>query len=134
MIFCVGQNQSRLNEIGLLKPGGRYCAVTFDDGFVCVRDHALPVLSKRNIPATLFVPSGCLGKQPSWLNEKHLDYKNVILTQAQLNNLNKKLISIGSHGRTHKNLLQIATEEAKKEIIQSKKELEDILNATDRCN
>ena len=118
-----------INEIGLLKPGERYCAVTFDDGFACILDNALPKLSKVNIPATLFIPSGCLGKQPPWLNGKHLDHKNVIMTPAQLTNLNKKLISIGSHGRTHKNLLQINKEEAKKEIIQSKKELEDLLNA-----
>jgi peptidoglycan/xylan/chitin deacetylase (PgdA/CDA1 family) len=119
-----------LNEIGSLKPGGRYCAVTFDDGFVCVRDHALPVLSKRNIPATLFVPSACLGQQAPWLNEEHADYKNVIMTQAQLNNLDKKLVLIGSHGRTHQNLLRINPDEGRKEIFQSKKELEDILNVT----
>jgi peptidoglycan/xylan/chitin deacetylase (PgdA/CDA1 family) len=119
-----------LNEISLLKPGGRYCAVTFDDGFVCVRDHALPVLSKRNIPATLFVPSACLGQQAPWLNEEHADYKNVIMTQAQLNNLDKKLVLIGSHGRTHQNLLRINPDEGRKEIFQSKKELEDILNVT----
>jgi peptidoglycan/xylan/chitin deacetylase (PgdA/CDA1 family) len=119
-----------LNEIGSLKTGGRYCAVTFDDGFVCVRDHALPVLSRRNIPATLFVPSACLGQQAPWLNEEHADYKNVIMTQAQLNNLDKKLVLIGSHGRTHRNLLRLNPDEGRKEIFQSKKELEDILNVT----
>lgn len=117
-----------ISEVGNLKSAGRYCAVTFDDGFVCVQENALPILTKRNIPAAIFVPSGCLGQKPPWLDERHMDYKNVVMTHAQLNNLDKKLISIGSHGRTHQNLLRTSTDEARKEIFQSKKELEDILN------
>src|SRR5664280_2276852 len=116
-----------INEISSLKPSGRYSAVTFDDGFTCVLDNALPELSKRNIPATLFVPSGCLGQQPPWLDEGNVDHNNVVMTQEQLNNLDKKQVLIGSHCRTHSNLLQISQDEARKEIIQSKKELEDIL-------
>lgn len=118
-----------IKDIGSLERSGRCCAVTFDDGFVCVRDHALPELSKRNIPAAVFVPSGCLGQQPQWLNKGHMDYKNVVMTQAQLNSLDKDLVCIGSHCRTHPNLLQISQDEARKEIIQSKKELEKIMNS-----
>jgi len=117
-----------INEIGTLKSGGRYCSVTFDDGFTSVLENALPAMAKRNIPATIFVPSACLGQQPPWLDDVHSDRKNVVLTEAQLNSLDKKLVSIGSHGRTHHNLLQSNTDEAKKEIIQSKKELENIMN------
>jgi peptidoglycan/xylan/chitin deacetylase (PgdA/CDA1 family) len=117
-----------INDIDKMKPGLRYSAITFDDGFTCVRDNALPELSKRNIPAALFVPSGCLGQQPPWLDERNINHKNVVMTAVQLNGLDKKLILIGSHGRTHPNLLQISQNEARKEIFQSKKELEDILN------
>lgn len=117
-----------INEIGALKQGRRYCVITFDDGFICVRDNALPVLAKRNIPATLFVPSDCLGKHPPWLDEGNAGYNNIVMTATQLNSLDKKMVIIGSHGRTHQNLLQISQDEARKEIIQSKKELENILN------
>jgi peptidoglycan/xylan/chitin deacetylase (PgdA/CDA1 family) len=117
-----------INDIDKMKTGLRYSAITFDDGFTCVLDNALPEPSKRNIPATLFVPSDCLGQRPPWLNEAHVDHKNVVMTQAQLKSLDKKLVLIGSHCRTHPNLLQISKDEARKEIFQSKKELEDILN------
>jgi peptidoglycan/xylan/chitin deacetylase (PgdA/CDA1 family) len=117
-----------INDIDKIKSGLRYSAMTFDDGFTCVLDNALPELSKRKIHTTLFVPSGCLGQQPPWLNEGHLDHKNVIMTQDQLNSLDKDLVCIGSHCRTHPNLLQISKDEARKEIIQSKKELEKIMN------
>ena len=116
-----------INKINLLKPGGRYSAVTFDDGFTCVLDNALPVLAERNIPAALFVPSGCLGQQPPWLEEGNIDHNNVVMTEVQLKSLDKKFVLVGSHGRTHQNLLQISQDEARKEIIQSKKELEDIM-------
>ncbi|MGP8154003.1 MAG: polysaccharide deacetylase family protein [Smithella sp.] len=115
-------------DIGSLKTSGHYCAVTFDDGFSCVLENAFPAMAKRNIPATLFVPSACLGEHPPWLSEGNLDHKNVLMTTAQLNSLDKKQVFIGSHGRTHQNLLQISPDEARKEIIQSKKELEDVMN------
>jgi peptidoglycan/xylan/chitin deacetylase (PgdA/CDA1 family) len=117
-----------INDIDKIKPGLRYCAVTFDDGFTCVLDNALPELAKRNILSTLFIPSGCLGKRPPWLDERNADHKNVVMTEAQLNSLDKNLVCIGSHCRTHPNLLQISRDEARKEIIQSKRELEDVLN------
>lgn len=35
--------------------GRRFCALTFDDGYRDVRDHALPVLRAHQAPATIFV-------------------------------------------------------------------------------
>jgi peptidoglycan/xylan/chitin deacetylase (PgdA/CDA1 family) len=93
-----------------------------------LQENALPVLAKRNIPAAIFVPSDCLGQQPPWLDEGNVDHKNVVMTAAYLKNLDKNLVLIGSHCRTHPNLLQISQDEARKEIIQSKKELENIMN------
>jgi peptidoglycan/xylan/chitin deacetylase (PgdA/CDA1 family) len=117
-----------LNEINSLNQDGHYCVVTFDDGFTCIMDNALPELAKRNIPTTLFIPSACLGKNPQWLDGGHSDHKNLVMTELQLRSLNKNMTLIGSHGRTHRNLLQIGDEEAKKEIVESKKELETIIN------
>jgi peptidoglycan/xylan/chitin deacetylase (PgdA/CDA1 family) len=117
-----------INDIDKIKSGLRYSAITFDDGFTCVLDNALPELAKRNIPATLFVPSGCLGEHPHWLDEGNVDHKNVVMTELQLKSLNKKFVLVGSHGRTHQNLLQISQDEARREIFQSKKELENIMH------
>ncbi len=36
---------------------GMFAAITFDDGDVTVRDHIVPALSKRGLPATFFVNS-----------------------------------------------------------------------------
>jgi peptidoglycan/xylan/chitin deacetylase (PgdA/CDA1 family) len=36
---------------------GRFAALTFDDGFIDNRDHALPVLEAHNAPGMLYMPS-----------------------------------------------------------------------------
>ena len=36
-------------------------AVTFDDGYQSIFKYALPALIARNIPATIFIPSGYIG-------------------------------------------------------------------------
>ena len=109
----------------------RHSAVTFDDGFTCVIENALPELIKRNIPATVFVPSGQMGKKPSWSGYKNLKtHQETVITAKQIKDITKSnLITIGSHGVTHSNLLLIDQETAKLEIANSKKDLESILGS-----
>src|SRR5688572_3601936 len=45
----------------------RNVAITFDDGYRSVLENAIPELEKRNMPFTIFVPTGCLGERPSWV-------------------------------------------------------------------
>ncbi len=42
-------------------------AVTFDDGLKSVADHAVPILIRHNIPATLFVNHASLSGQRCWI-------------------------------------------------------------------
>jgi peptidoglycan/xylan/chitin deacetylase (PgdA/CDA1 family) len=39
----------------------RYCVVTFDDGWLDNYHHALPVLKRLGLPATVFLPTGFVG-------------------------------------------------------------------------
>ena len=41
-------------------------ALTFDDGYVDFAEAALPILARRGLHATLFVPSGLLGASNVW--------------------------------------------------------------------
>lgn len=107
--------------------GKRYVAITFDDGFVDVIENALPELSKRGIPVTIFVPTGYLGREADWFR-KNSNKSKKVMDAEQLRYITKNdLISIGSHCITHKSLLSMTENEAKEEIIRSKQQLEEIL-------
>jgi peptidoglycan/xylan/chitin deacetylase (PgdA/CDA1 family) len=116
-----------LDQISSFKAAGNYCAVTFDDGLISVSEYALPVMANFKIPAALFIPSACLGQPPPWIHSMERG-ADVVMTVSQLQGLDRKLVLIGSHGRFHKNLLGVSREEAEKEIVESKRELEAVLN------
>ena len=46
-------------------------ALTFDDGFVNVAKEAIPVLAEHGLPATMFVPTACVGKTNEWVRKDH---------------------------------------------------------------
>ena len=102
--------------------------VTFDDGFQSVVNNALPALLKYNIPSVFFIPSGYLGKKPSWdgvsSDEKE---KEKVISASQLKKLPLDLMAIGSHSISHPRLPEIHDDAAKREIIKSKSQLENIL-------
>jgi peptidoglycan/xylan/chitin deacetylase (PgdA/CDA1 family) len=111
-----------------LENGKHYVAITFDDGFVDVIENALPELSKRGIPVTIFVPTGYLGREADWFRKTEIKSKKKVMDAEQLRHLSRNtMVSIGSHCITHSSLLSMTENEAKNEIIQSKQQLEEIL-------
>ncbi len=104
-------------------------AVTFDDAYQSVLMNAIPVLQRKNIPATIFVPTGYLGKRPGWIkNNNHPYATETVMTEAQLKTLPGNLVTIGSHSVSHINFNEIDKATAEKEISESKLYLENILN------
>lgn len=115
----------------ILIKSGYNIAVTFDDAYQSVLQNALPILREKIIPATIFVPSGALGKRPQWVKDiNHPFAKETVLTAAQLKILPKNIITIGSHTETHCRLSNIDADTFRKEIGNSKKLLELLSNRT----
>lgn len=48
----------------------RYCVMTFDDGWLDNYTHALPVLKRHAVPATVFLPTGFVGTDDWFWPEK----------------------------------------------------------------
>ncbi len=102
---------------------GRSVVVTFDDGFMDVFKHALPVLDRYSIPATMFVcprfveigdgerDSGFEAEGP-FMGWKHLE----ILSQAGC--------MLGSHSQTHPVLSRLDEKSAREEIAESRRQIE----------
>jgi peptidoglycan/xylan/chitin deacetylase (PgdA/CDA1 family) len=102
-------------------------AITFDDAFVSVIENALPELRARNLPATVFVPAGSLGRQPFWeIEDSSTDAGEVIASAEILRGLPSHLVNLGAHSLTHPRLSQIPTEEARREIAGSGELMRDL--------
>lgn len=100
-------------------------AITFDDALESFAENAVPVLQQLNIPATVFVVTDALGSRPAW-GESYYDPEERVMSDEQLLNL-PSLISVGSHTLTHPNLVALSEEVAAREITESRKKLESLL-------
>jgi peptidoglycan/xylan/chitin deacetylase (PgdA/CDA1 family) len=116
----------------LLDHGIRHTIVTFDDGFSCVLENAVPELRSRNIPAIIFIPVGYISSRPGWItNERETDFDEIVMSLDELVGVQKDiLIKIGSHCVSHCSMMSLDDERAMHEIICSKHRLEEILSTT----
>jgi peptidoglycan/xylan/chitin deacetylase (PgdA/CDA1 family) len=112
-----------------IQSGIHYVAVTFDDAFRDSLYNALPEMEKKNIPVTVFVPTGCLGLSAPWLSvDEYEVHGGIVMVKEELREMAKNpLVSLGSHCITHKALPSLNDAEAKEEIFRSKADLEKIL-------
>jgi peptidoglycan/xylan/chitin deacetylase (PgdA/CDA1 family) len=119
----------RAESAGGLSEPGFHAAVTFDDGFVSVIENAVPELKRRNIPFTVFVPTGSLGRRPSWIRDAaHGSWEERVMSPDQLRALGQEpLATIGAHSVSHCNFLKLSPAEAVEEFTQSKVALETLL-------
>ena len=98
----------------VLKKGKRI-AITFDDGLEDVYRVAYPYLKEKKIPFCIFVVTDFLD-QPGYI------------TTEQLLEMNQDpLVTIGSHGITHKNLPELSEAAQISELADSKQSLENLL-------
>jgi len=107
--------------------GCKYSCVTFDDGFQSVLDNAVPELDKRGIPATLFITAGALGKCAGWWPESaRYERQDRLLSPEQIASL-PDLVTVGSHTLTHPKLPQLCESEARWELEESRRVLQELL-------
>lgn len=119
----------RAESLVSIGPAQHQAAITFDDGYVSVLENAVPEMKKRNIPFTLFVPTGCLGKRPSWVqNPNHAFWEERVMSEDELRAIAPEpLATVGSHSVTHPAFHKLTRSQAEFEFIQSKTDLEAIL-------
>ncbi len=110
-----------------LAQGRRYSAVTFDDAFMSVVENALPELRARKIPCMIFVPTGAIGRHPSWIGSSHQDAAEIVASAEVLRTIaDQPLVRIASHSVSHPDFRWLNDGQASDELTTSKATLEEI--------
>lgn len=98
-------------------------ALTFDDGYKNFYTNAYPVIKKYHYPSTVFIVSRFVGKGRGPDSEKA---KTGIpfMNWDEIREISENGVSIGSHTLSHPSLISLPPEELKREVGESKRELE----------
>lgn len=106
-------------------PPARTVALSFDDGYQDVADHAAPLLAERGFKATVFIaPSVIDGTASfSWYRRQPplLGWDEITALDAG------PTLRFEAHSLTHPNLLELTDEESRREIAGSKLTVEERL-------
>ena len=112
---------------GKTKLADNAIAVTFDDGFASTFEHAMPVLTRYRIPATMFVVADRIGGDNDWMHARGMPQRT-LMDAGQIREMHAADITIGSHTLTHPKLPECGPDELSREITDSKARLEDLLS------
>lgn len=110
-----------VEDLGTKNFRGWNVCLTIDDGYQDVQS-IIPIVSSLKIPVTLFVLS-----ESGKVNRKEINNNHKLLTIAQIKKLHKLGWTIGCHSATHADLSQLSKADLIKEIVDSKKSLENRL-------
>ena len=108
---------------GTARADVEYC-VTFDDGFRNVFEHALPVLRQRGLCSIQFLVGSLIGREDAW-DRAIGEPPQALMDDARIRDWLAGGQEIGAHTLTHPHLTRISPAEARSEIFDSKKLLED---------
>ena len=99
--------------------------ITFDDGFSCLHDTALPIMRRYGMRATVYVISGYLDRMARYDTSLGIRARPM-LARSQVRELADEGIEIGSHSVNHFELHTLNPRGLQYELLRSRCELEDL--------
>lgn len=107
----------------------RAVALTFDDGFASVCEHAAPLLRQRGWPATVYCVSGHLGGLNDWPTQPASVRRRPLASVEQLRALASDGWEIGGHTHSHPPLGRLSGPALETEIAGCRRRLEEATGA-----
>ena len=122
-----------LSELVKLGDGQHALALTFDDAYANLAETAWPLLRERGLPATVFVPTGRVGRDNSWGEQVERGIPTLPLCSWDaLGRMAAEGLEIGSHGVNHVRLAGLDAELARAELQLSAETLAERLGRAPR--
>lgn len=119
----------RLDRQGRLPRG--FSALTFDDGFESLYDHAFPLLRRRGLPATVFLVVETLlpaGRPVDWVDTPPPPPRRLTtLSRSQVKEMQDAGVTFASHSLSHHDLTTLAFDDCVADLRRSREVLEDLL-------
>ncbi|MFD1197850.1 polysaccharide deacetylase family protein [Brucella gallinifaecis] len=107
---------------------GKVVVITFDDGFLNNYENALPVLAEFGFTATNYFVANQLGGSNVWDQAMGVPV-TPCMSVEQMREWAELGHEVGAHTLDHVNLEKTPEEEARRQIVQSKTMLEDMLGS-----
>ncbi|WP_003540435.1 polysaccharide deacetylase family protein [Desulfotomaculum nigrificans] len=98
--------------------------ITFDDGYKDNHDFAYPIMKKYGFTGTVFVVSQAIGGTNFFDVQKKLQPENKMMNWDEIKELDAAGFTIGAHTVNHPKLAEVSPEEARWQIEESKRVLE----------
>jgi len=108
---------------------GRRAALTFDDGFTGLYEHAFPVLVRLGLPATVFLVARTLvepGSEVDWVDTPP-PHRLTTLSHEQVLEMQTAGVSFESHSLRHADLTRLSYDECVRDLASSRELLSSLL-------
>jgi peptidoglycan/xylan/chitin deacetylase (PgdA/CDA1 family) len=109
----------------------RMAALTFDDGFSGVLEHALPEVRRQGLPMTVFLVAQTLTDEglDAWWVRTPPPWPLTTLTVDEVLHLRDLGVDLQSHSWAHQDLPELDEDACEKDLRRSREFLEDLLHA-----
>lgn len=99
----------------------RVAALTFDDGYRCLRHTAFPLLRTLRIPCAVFLPTDLCGMFPPWLESTHTDHREdmTVMTLDEAADEEDDMVSFEAHSASHDDLFAMSEGEIEADFARN---------------